>query len=53
MRQPIPVDETRAAARRLVLLAALALLALAWVQWIAGSTPAPWNAVPTPAPSQS
>ena len=47
MRQPIPVDETRAAARRLALLAALALLALAWVQWLAGSTPEPWNAVPT------
>jgi len=53
MRHPIPVDEIGAAARRLVLLAALAVLALAWVQWLAGSTPEPWNAVPTPRPAQS
>ena len=47
MRHPIPVDENRAAARRLALLAALALLGLAGVNRLAESTPAPWNAVPT------
>jgi hypothetical protein len=46
MRHPIPVDETRAAARRLALLAALALLGLAGVNRLAESTPSPWNAVP-------
>jgi len=47
MRHPIPVDETRAAARRLALLAALALLGLVGVHRLAESTPVPWNAIPT------
>ncbi|HET9157711.1 MAG TPA: hypothetical protein VFN91_13650 [Myxococcaceae bacterium] len=46
MRHPIPVDETRAAARRLALLAALALLGMVGVHRLAESTPVPWNAVP-------
>ena len=45
MRDRTPVDETRAAARLLVLLAVLALLALVGVHRLAESTPAPWNGV--------
>jgi hypothetical protein len=46
MRHPGSVDETRAAGRRLVLIVALALLALVCAQWLAASSPEPWNAVP-------
>jgi hypothetical protein len=47
MRNPGSVDETGVAARRLALLAALALLALGCAQWLAASSPEPWNAVPS------
>ena len=46
MRHPGSIDDTRAAARRLFLLVALALLALGCAQWLAASFPEPWNAVP-------
>jgi len=43
MKDRIPVDETRAAARLLVVLAVLALLGLVGVYQMAESTPVRWN----------